>query len=357
LALSKKGDVAVCEPPPPPPPPSGTITYTNTNGLDTSVIVTSVEPEGEEIILSPRFEEQSEISYTAALQLENVRVLSIEPVDTNPITDPPLLDDMNPTINYLPLRLPRMSRVVDFSNNVEEKPKYNANLLDVDLNLLSYDPDIGYWKTSATTEGDCSRSDFEHLNIPGDFYFIVDRQGHVVPQLRLAGLLAPSGRTTFDICDVFGLYRGFQNFGNIKDGRQAGFDIVNAHADGNVTYIMGGFTLPLNHVLLNNGYQGVKDNGTLTKTPDAAVETLSPEACKKLKTALGNSGRIYLIKYKTDAPTGLDSDDCTNYRYTVNSAEALNAKLKEIAKDIKSFAGYRDAVIKDSHQYQGSTPQ
>ncbi|MDR0580952.1 MAG: hypothetical protein LBG04_02450, partial [Holosporaceae bacterium] len=55
--------------------------------------------------------------------------------------------------------------------------------------------------------------------------------------------------------------------------------------------------------------------------------------------------KIYVIKYKTKAATGLDS--CAANIYSVNSEDELTDQLKKIAEDIKLFAKYRDALVKE----------
>ncbi|MDR1236266.1 MAG: hypothetical protein LBJ96_04635, partial [Holosporaceae bacterium] len=76
-------------------------------------------------------------------------------------------------------------------------------------------------------------------------------------------------------------------------------------------------------------------------TPTDAVKNVTADACTKLAAAVGSNTMVYVIKYKT-TDTSLDSCVATGKikTYSADSEEDLNEKLREIAADIKSFAGY-----------------
>jgi hypothetical protein len=115
-----------------------------------------------------------------------------------------------------------------------------------------------------------------------------------------------------------------------------------------MAFVFGGFTCPINNVLMLNGYQAGAGTGEIAppmsanNLPDAALARVTAGACASLITAAaGTDTKVYVIKYKT---TNATLDSCVPAEkittYSANSEEELNEKLHEIAADIKSFAEY-----------------
>ncbi|MDR1333961.1 MAG: hypothetical protein LBJ71_01955, partial [Holosporaceae bacterium] len=108
--------------------------------------------------------------------------------------------------------------------------------------------------------------------------------------------------------------------------------------------VFGGFTIPSNYVLTQNGYQNVTAASgssianNLNKKPTDAVKAVTADACAKLG-ALGNT-KIYVIKYKV-SNNQLDSCNGNAKVYDVSSESQLNSTLKDIAVDIKNFSEYQ----------------
>ncbi|MDR2107180.1 MAG: glycoside hydrolase [Holosporaceae bacterium] len=363
MALNNYGYISVCGTPPPPPPPSpvGTIKYKNGNGLSAEVTVTSSE--SEEIIISPGthwYNELSETSYTVELQLDNVRIISIEPVDTTPITDPPLLDDINPVFEYLPISLPQRSRVVDFSQNVGGSPQCSDSVTfgefpgSIGRAGVTYDTDLGYWKAKSSDDyfgsgnndysgsgnndysgsgnndyygsgnndysgsgnndysgsGISSWNKFYYAGTKGDFYLLLEHEDGAIPQMRFfdnSGKDWHNGKQ----CDAYGftgLHRKFQISPDIYDPDSAGFDIMNPSFS-TVKYIIGGFTSPINVVLyygaagsnLHQHSWQSNGSGVVECDPSEACRRVTAEACSKLKADYGDDIRIYVIKYYPDS--------------------------------------------------------
>jgi hypothetical protein len=115
-----------------------------------------------------------------------------------------------------------------------------------------------------------------------------------------------------------------------------------------MAFYLGGFTLPINWALRNNGYQTTSGElgATVNHSPAVAVANLSSDACSQLKSSYLNA-MVYIIKYKTTA--SVPASNLPNAKtYSANSEADLNATLQEIAEDIKSAANAKDGrVIQD----------
>jgi hypothetical protein len=123
----------------------------------------------------------------------------------------------------------------------------------------------------------------------------------------------------------------------------ASFDITDTTSGREAQYILAGFTLPLNYVLCNNGYQDATVNS------DLSVAAITVDACKKLKSDIGANGRVYVIKYRT---TAITADSCASgtsapYVQTADSEAKLKEALSKIAADIKKFSDYKESYVKE----------
>ena len=84
-----------------------------------------------------------------------------------------------------------------------------------------------------------------------------------------------------------------------------------------------------------------------------ALQKLTLDACSKLKESCGENLRIYLIRYrkqtqykflgKTMSYSYDYLNSCTNNIYDVSTEADLASRLKDIAEDIKNWAGYEPA--------------
>ncbi|MDR0677436.1 MAG: hypothetical protein LBF57_02040 [Holosporaceae bacterium] len=113
--------------------------------------------------------------------------------------------------------------------------------------------------------------------------------------------------------------------------------------------VLSGFTLPINMALQNNGYQITSGtiNSTLNISSDLGVATVTADALTKFRQEFGSDNtRVYIIKYGAEAAS-LDFSSYDVKSYNAFSENDLNVILKEIANDIKSWAGYQDSYIEE----------
>lgn len=268
------------------------------------------------------------------------------------------------------LELPNRSSVIDFSQDVGGKPAYNANLCMFDdlsysgtvTQYTKYDSSLGYWYA---TDGwnvfldrqPYSKNDFfmtfEDINTTAfcnELYYGNGTNNHHTLQLKtyMPGVIR-----------VFSDYK--QNWPSI------GFSAN----QGKSKLIHGVFTQPINAVLYNYGVNIAKNVTSMTENyvnPNkdfnrTVLKRLTTDASTKLKTA---GVRVYVIKYrKQDKWNALtrDSSDISKYNnvpiahdytavdacatsgkvYTASDKASLKDTLDDIAKDIKTWAGYQEA--------------
>ncbi len=131
-----------------------------------------------------------------------------------------------------------------------------------------------------------------------------------------------------------GLHRMFFPY-NIYNKDYAGYSYAY-----NSALVFAGFTLPINLILTNNGYQTTyslsSGNVSNYTRPKEALTNLANDACKRLKADLANEQGnpiVLLVKYRTDALLSLE--DCADETYSASSEEELNVKLNDIAHAIK----------------------
>ena len=146
-----------------------------------------------------------------------------------------------------------------------------------------------------------------------------------------------------------GLQRQFQEYPDTRTAQFASFDLANSHLGGCLLYWYAGYTLPINTALHEAGYYGD------TCDSMTALQKLTLDACSKLKESCGENLRIYLIKYRKQTTYRHKTRNSTlsfdyNYldravykTYDVSTEADLASRLKDIAEDIKNWAGYEPA--------------
>jgi len=314
------------------------------------------------VIISPEthyYEPLSDGKYQITLNIELVQLSNLQ------------LLDPSVAFTYKNPRLPRDSRVVDFSKNIGNSPEYNSALISrLSLNLLTYDNDLQYWISSKTSS--YPYSEFYNNNIVGDFYFLVEDIGSIAPQIRFFN--RSKGPETFsgvknELYLVPGLHRRYQYFSDTRRKEMASFDWPNSPQGGQVKYIWAGFTMPVNAMLYYGAGEGTthkyqwqsdKRGENVILGPTEAVKNVTKDACAKLKSDWGSNLRLYIIKYRkqtqykhlvTGSNVNFDYSYLNNcatgtaapYMYDVSDESGLKTALDTIATDIKNWAGYEEA--------------
>ncbi|MDR1235857.1 MAG: hypothetical protein LBJ96_02515, partial [Holosporaceae bacterium] len=324
-------------------PTPGTIGYKNASNADQSSSVASftdvdydISPETHLYVL------QSDGTYKIALTLTNVQISNARMNNTSSVTryaHPNLTADGIKNV-----------RIVDFGYSDSSKPRKYGNVVfgsDVNGNLggKAYEnlEHLKYWTTSGNNNH-LYRTD----EIAGDYFVqLLDFNGNI-----------PAVQWFFSENGAYGPYTNNYSFSGLHrvffpQGEQeyhatygARVNLISTGVDQKMAFVFGGFTCPINNVLMLNGYQTGAGTGqiappTTTNSPDAAVAIVTADACTKLAAAVGSNTMVYVIKYKT-TDTSLNSCVATGKikTYSVSSETDLNETLHEIAADIKSFAGY-----------------
>jgi hypothetical protein len=323
-------------------PTPGTIAYKNASNADLSSSVASfadvdyeISPETHLYVL------QSDGTYKITLTLTNVQISNARMNDTSSVTryaHPNLTADGIKNV-----------RIVDFGYNDSGKPRVYGN---VAFGSTGNSPNgqtygnlehLKYWITPGN-KNHLYRTD----GIAGDYFVqLLDFNGNI-PAIQW--FLSENG--------VYGTYANNYSFSGLHrvffpDGEQeyhatygARVNLTSTGVNQKMAFVFGGFTCPINNVLMLNGYQTGAGTGQIlpptTNLPDVAVARVTAAACSKLTTAAGSNTMVYVIKYGTTNAT-LDSCGASGkikLYPAVNSEEDLNKTLHEIAADIKSFAGY-----------------
>jgi hypothetical protein len=270
------------------------------------------------------------------------------------------MDDTSPVTRYTHPDLTadgvKNVRIVDFGYSDDGKPKaygdivfgsdVNGNLSDKAYENLEH---LKYWTTSGNNNN-FYRSD----GIAGDFFVqLLDYNGNI-PAVQW--FLSENG--------FYGTYENNYSFSGLHrvffpDGEQvydatsgARVNLISSGVDQKMAFVFGGFTYPINNVLMLNGYQTEAGTNEIAPSmsadnlPDAAVAKVTADACAKLATAAAvkEDTMVYVIKYGTTADA-LDScvPEGKIRTYSVSSETDLNEALHEIAENIKSFADYSAA--------------
>jgi hypothetical protein len=251
-------------------------------------------------------------------------------------------------------------RIIDFGYNDSGKPRVYGNVAFSNANnspsgkIYENFEHLKYWVTTVYNYNHFFRTD----GVAGDYFVqLLDYNGNI-PGLKW--FLTPSGMygTYTNNYSFSGLHRVFFPDGEHEYNPSAGirFDMISGDR---LTFVFGGFTMPINNALLLNGYQAGAGTGEIAppyptfngfvNTPEASVARVTSDTCTKLKAAAGTNTMVYVIKYRSATSTQLDSCGPTGKIkvYSVTSEADLNAKLHEIASDIKSFADYQDPSVGD----------
>jgi hypothetical protein len=277
------------------------------------------------------------------------------------------------------------SRVVDFSQNVSQRPAYNSKLVTFGVNASgkmtgvgqSYDADLGYWVTSdvGSPAGTSSNNNFYNSGLVGDFFCLMQDVGSGAPLVHWADAEHTTGGTA-NALYLPGMARTFLASDlclQQSDGRSTSFELYNLATGGRCKMIYGGFSLPLNAVLFNgaqkeilNKYTWQQKDTTSVTDPNIACANVTKDACKKLKADYGSNIRIYVVKYRKQAnykhkisgttvnhdyaylnecagPGNSASSTSAPYMQEADDEAGLKTALQTIAADIKTFAGRSEA--------------
>ncbi|MDR3186924.1 MAG: hypothetical protein LBT63_00630, partial [Holosporaceae bacterium] len=317
---------------------SGTIAYKNASNASASTSVTNLSYVTININPSTHlYEPQGDGSYKITLTLTNVQVSTQKMSDTKEVirhSHPDVVADKLENV-----------RIVDFNTN---PPKHYGSILfgeDESGTLTAHGHSyslidhLKYWVTNS------GWNHFYHKGVIGDWFAILLDYGNVLPSIKWF----LNGDSNYNAAYSFsGLHRSFFPWGAFenREGIFASFDITNAKS---TALIFGGYTLPLNYMLCNSGYQTPATAATAVDQ-DNAVAKVTDDACSKLKSS--DNTRVYVIKYRiADSNLGNSSkaalEKCaygasSPYTQTVSTEADLIAALQEIADDIKTFADRKD---------------
>jgi hypothetical protein len=332
---------------------SGTITYQNASNATVSVPVTDLS--SQTITIDPSthlYVPQGDGTYKISLTLTNVQVSSAAMSDTTKVirhTHPNITPDALKNV-----------RIVDFNTN---KPtNYGSIIFGEDANGglsshgHSYDliDHLKYWTSSN------GYNHFYHKNISGDLFCIL--WDYLDTSLSVSWYQSTDygGFGNYpgaypDSYSFSGLHRSFFPWGTFENHSDG---CAHFNIGGKAALVFGGFTLPLNYALCNNGYQTPAGTNQVSPSaipdPDVAVASVTGDSCAKLKS-LANT-RVYVIKYRTtdlnsgNSKTALDKcayGTSSPYTQTVSNEEDLKSALQKIADDIKIFAGHKDQYVKE----------
>ena len=272
--------------------------------------------------------------------------------------------------------VPSRSSVIDYSQNVSNKPSYNTNnktLVFTQQDNATYDTALGYWRL---TGGSHCIVDMQKY-AKNDFFFFTEEYNPQSKSVAKAIWYGNGNQKTYQsrisamyLPGMVGMFfKGTEYWPGFGHG-----------GSGNHKMIYGGFTQPINAVLYGYGMGG---NGSTNINTDAYVN----DACSKLKTT---GARVYVVKFRkqdkynnivsnnvtrysnltgsntwTDTPTnhsyseidtcatstggkvydiGTAADDTASNGTSAN-ATALKETLDDIAADIKNWAGYEEATL------------
>jgi hypothetical protein len=252
-------------------------------------------------------------------------------------------------------------RIIDFSQNVNNKTTaYGAMSFGEDENgTLTADrlhtyidvQYLKYWKVGSGWNHFYRTDNTDAAKNIGDFFVTI---WHYID-----GTASTIDWYLNSSISIFGTYAKQYSFSglhriflphNVLEQQPSHFNIYNNHDN---AFIFGGYTLPINYALMNNGYQTTSGTtgitgSTLDVAPDVAVASVTSAACEGLKTSFPNA-KVYVIKYGTDN-SALDSCGTTVKTYSANSESTLIEKLHEIANDIKDSTTYKGPVIETNEE-------
>ena len=324
----------------------GEITYKSNGSSVTQEIVgqTTITIKRDDIKFN-----QNMKKYYAGLTLKDLTVLKAELRNPEPIVEYPLINNL------------KRSSVIDFSQNLSGKPKYNANLAiygkdsgGIVHTTMNYYESLGYWVTGGGYNNFFDMKPYSK----NDFFMFFENisSGH---QGMSQGWYK-AGATTLD-AHMPGLLGLFSDYTLNLPG--LGFGTGGAKQK----FIVAGFSQPINMVLYN--YMNKPENTDSYVDPAndfnrVALRKVTTEACNKLKS---EGTRIYVIKYRVQdkhselqrngswsTPTSSRNHDygavegCAtnlNYVYDADDKGELQEKFNAIAADIKDWADYEPAKL------------
>jgi hypothetical protein len=337
--------------------PVSQITHAKPNGVAAITNITS-----DQIIkISPEthlYEEQSDGTYKITLSLNNVAVSNLEPV-----------------IGYSKLRMPKMSRCIDFSKRTSdnrflynvcgnEYSGVNNFILYSDKNDgtisrtgIRWNATIDNWEYYANDGSTSKWNWFRCQNYSGDMYLVVDAAQKKSTQLRF-GWRGKEGIWEENIncgtCRYFHLFEKMvSNYSGEVSGDALGWEVRDITDASSLLPIIGGITLPINSVLYSGVKDGVANEGVWygdAYDASAACKKVTEDACAKLKSDHKENLRIYVVKYRKQDGDYDYIDKCattSSYVYDAADEASLNVALQQIATDIReNFADYKPAQNK-----------
>ncbi|MDR1236005.1 MAG: hypothetical protein LBJ96_03275 [Holosporaceae bacterium] len=270
------------------------------------------------------------------------------------------------------IRLPNLSRTVDFSKNIEERPQFIGEIAYGESEAshgaagAEYNAGLGYWV--AKDSGDTSYPRMSgwnktfNKNIAGDFYLLLEYMSGPIPLMRLfcdgPDIYTYNGNDSK--CEIYnfrGLHRIFLPFDKFTSSNNVNFDIEGISSSTCVVkFIMTGFTLPINRALCE---RQIEPNNTLYDAT-STCRTVTTAACRELQK--NTNLKIYVVKYRKQGEDYGYIDSCasdvgyvydvdTNYykkgtaedRTTATAEKNLAKALADIAADIK-LSGNHEAA-------------
>lgn len=332
------------------------------------------ESQGQEIEVPDDFLLQdSDGKYVLTLDLYNVYILNA------------VLMDWRPSYDKIPL--PERSSVVDFSQNIDNKPVYNENLIiygqDTSGSLadqgIKWDSSMNSWTSRniySYNEINDGKTGWNHIYYKqgrGDFYGLFDDIGEKPSKLFIWKNSDTSDNTGHYDRSPYatGLTRRILPLEK-QENDWTRFDVFGSGVGARLKYLMIGATLPINAALWAGAsgstlhhYQWQSDNNGNIITYDAteAVKKVTQDACTKLKGDWGSNLRIYLIKYRkqTQYKKAFNQGNANfDYSYlnncasgtsepylfeNVTSQSGLNTALQKIYENIKTWAGRTEAKL------------
>jgi hypothetical protein len=329
---------------------SGTMTYKNASNATVSTSVTNLSNQTINIDPSTHlYEAQGDGTYKITLTLTNVQISN------------PKMSNITSTIRHSHINIVadnlKNTNIVDFNKNVSGKPQYygsitfgndgNGGSLSTSSYSYSNIDHLKYW-----TNNSSAINGFYHQNIVGDFFAIIWDYNNLSPSINWSLNTGTDFGTYNNSYSFSGFHRSFFPWGVFTNQSQKYANFTS----GNVALILGGFTLPLNYALCNNGYQASASTAVPSSTldPDAAVISVAGDACDKLKAVA--DARVYLIKYRTtdtnlgNSKTALSKcayGSSSPYIQTASNRDELVSALNAVAKDIKEFANHEDQYVEE----------
>lgn len=154
--------------------------------------------------------------------------------------------------------------------------------------------------------------------------------------------LAGSGFGSFKSNYAFnGLHRMFFPY-DVYNKDYAGYSYAS-----NSALVFAGYTLPINLILTNSGYQQTYSlsSGQVSSytKQNTALAALANDACSKLKTNLNTV--VFLVKYRTNSALSLESCVGSNQTFTAENESQLTEVMKMIAMVIGEMSNKQELIV------------